>query len=192
VATRTGKSSCSGGPPGTPTTTIDCSAGTFCYTPNGIPQCQPGCTSDENCGPSERCIRCDGPASGQCNACNLTDEEACRAPPKEDAGPPTCDRDTFFDQDCAAPGKAFSCPSTVEPTGQGTCTQTKLPGVFCCGGGLASSCKRDTSVDMDCTMPGPQQTPPKGYRCDINDEPTQPGCVHPGLGGLPNDWCCPT
>ena len=77
-----------------------------------------------------------------------------------------------------------------EPTGQGTCEQTKLPGVWCCGG-AATTCKRDTTVDQsECGHPGPRgPRPPKGYTCDSDKEPTDPKCVQ---GDLPIHWCCPS
>ena len=88
-----------------------------------------------------------------------------------------------------SPGKAFQCPNTLEPTGQGTCEQSKLPGVWCCGGAV-TTCKRDTTVDQpECGHPGPSgPRPPKGYTCDDDKEPMDPKCVQ---GDLPIHWCCP-
>jgi len=192
VAGRLGKSECQAdAPPGFPKkAAITCSAGTFCVTSSAYEaKCQGGCSSDENCGPSERCVRCNNSAAGSCRACNLSDADACAEKPKADAGPATCTRDTFFDSDCVTPGKAFSCPSTVEPTGQGTCAQTQTPGIWCCGGAVAT-CKRDTVFDQsECGHPGPTgPRPPKGYTCDSGSEPPDPKCVQ---GDLPIHWCCP-
>ena len=196
VAGRTGKSQCQAdAPPGFPAQApITCSAGTYCVT-DAKPyeaECKPGCLSDESCGASERCVKCPGSSFGSCRTCNVTDAEACAEKPKPDAAAPpeTCTRNTFFDEDCTAPGKAFECPTTIEPTGQGKCEQTKLPGVWCCGG-AAASCKRDTTVDQsECNHPGPTgPRPPKGYTCDSDKEPADPKCVQ---GDLPIHWCCPS
>lgn len=196
VAGRAGKSQCQAdSPPGFPAKDpITCSAGTFCYTGSAYEaKCQPGCQSDENCGPSERCVRCSGSAAGSCRTCTVTDADACTTPKPDagpEAGPAKCDRDTFFDKDCVSPGKAFSCPTTIEPTGQGTCAQTDLAGIWCCGGAVAK-CKRDTVIDQaECGHPGPSgPRPPKGYTCDSGSEPTDPKCVQ---GDLPIHWCCPS
>ncbi len=196
VAGRSGKSQCQAdAPPGFPAQApVTCSAGTYCVTDASKYQavCKEGCQSDESCGPSERCVKCPGSTVGSCRTCNITDADACAEKPTPDAAPPpeTCSRDTFFDMDCTAPGKAFQCPNTLEPTGQGTCEQTKLPGVWCCGG-AATTCKRDTTVDQsECGHPGPRgPRPPKGYTCDSDKEPTDPKCVQ---GDLPIHWCCPS
>jgi hypothetical protein len=196
VAGRTGKSQCQAdAPPGFPAQApVTCSAGTYCVTDASKYEavCREGCQSDESCGPSERCVKCPGSSTGSCRTCNITDADACVEKPKADAAPPpgTCTRDTFFDMECTAPGKAFQCPSTLEPTGQGTCEQTNLPGVWCCGG-AAASCKRDTTVDQsECSRPGPTgPRPPKGYTCDDDKEPKDPKCVQ---GDLPIHWCCPS
>jgi hypothetical protein len=34
-----------------------------------MPHCDPGCTSDENCGPTERCERDDASPLGVCRSC---------------------------------------------------------------------------------------------------------------------------
>lgn len=190
VKERTGKSTCQAdSPPGAPPKDpITCSAGTFCYANNTSAYCQPGCQSDENCGPSERCVRCGDESTGKCRTCNVSDKEACTATntpaPAPDAAAPseTCTRDTFFDKDCASPGKAFSCPNDLEPTGQGTCVQTDLPGTWCCGGGLASACTRDTTQDM------PLCQGKKAYACPPDEEPTGTGCEQSPVGTV---WCCP-
>jgi hypothetical protein len=192
VAGRKGTSSCQGDvPPGAPAKVpITCSAGTFCVAAGFDATCQPGCQSDENCGATERCVRCANAATGSCRTCNLSDADACAGKPKADAGPATCERNTFYDSDCSAPGKAFECPTTIEPTGQGTCAQTSLAGVWCCGGAV-QTCKRDTFLDQsECSHPGQGgPRPPKGYRCDDGKEPADPKCA---LGDLPDHWCCPS
>lgn len=177
---RTGSTSCG-------TVGLVCAAGSHCLT--SIPAgCPTGCESDVNCGPSERCVKCGTAEIGSCRACGDAPAAACGATP--DAGPAACERNTFFDTDCVSPGKAFECPTTTEPTGQGTCAQTDLAGVWCCGGAVAT-CKRDTTVDQsECGHPGPTgPRPPKGYTCDSGSEPPDPKCVQ---GDLPIHWCCPS
>jgi hypothetical protein len=55
---RTGKSDCF----------HDCGPGTYCRD-EGIPQCVPGCVTDANCGPSERCDRPGTAKVGTCRSC---------------------------------------------------------------------------------------------------------------------------
>ena len=177
---RTGSTPCG-------TVGLVCAAGSHCIT--SIPAgCPTGCESDVNCGPKERCVKCSTAANaiGSCHACSDDPAAACAA----GDGGTTCERDTFFDKDCVSPGKAFSCPSTTEPTGQGSCAQAELPGIWCCGG-AAATCKRDTTVDQsECGHPGPTGLrPPKGYTCGAGTPPTDPKCIQ---GDLPIHWCCPT
>ncbi len=47
-----------------------CGPGQYCVD-RGMPHCEPGCTSDENCGPTERCEREDGSALGVCRSCDF-------------------------------------------------------------------------------------------------------------------------
>lgn len=173
VKDRTGKSSCSSdGPPvpGAPARApITCSAGTYCSTVNIEAKCLTGCVSDENCGSTERCVRCGDDDIGSCRACNATNEEVCKAAPAKDAGPTTtegCKRDTSFDKKCASPGKAYTCDDTTkEPEDAGTCTQVNSTGVFCCGGGVASACTRATQKDL------PLCQGDKAFDCPAGEEP---------------------
>ena len=59
VASRTGTTPCFPG---------ECPVGQRCVG-EGMPHCEPGCTSDENCGPAEYCMRADGSALGVCRSC---------------------------------------------------------------------------------------------------------------------------
>ena len=45
-----------------------CGPGQYCID-EGMPHCEPGCTSDENCGPTERCEREGTAALGVCRSC---------------------------------------------------------------------------------------------------------------------------
>lgn len=48
----------------------ECGPGQYCVS-TGMPHCEPGCTSDENCGPTERCEREAGSALGVCRSCDF-------------------------------------------------------------------------------------------------------------------------
>ncbi|MBX7084114.1 MAG: hypothetical protein K1X88_33205 [Nannocystaceae bacterium] len=57
VAERSGSSDCFFAP---------CTAGSYC---DPAQHCTPGCASDENCGPTEQCVRAPGAAVGVCRSC---------------------------------------------------------------------------------------------------------------------------
>lgn len=183
VAGRTGSSTCSADSfVGEQKEAVTCSAGTYCASSSHEARCNPGCQSDENCGPSERCVRCPTDKyAGTCRSCDLTDEAACR---ETDAPPTTlaCTRNTNHDRDCLAPGKAYECldPRAEPPVDAGTCTQTKSSTIFCCGGGVAPQCDRDTALDQPACMGK------KAYRCEPGEE--MPGC-QVGFDGM--TFCCP-
>lgn len=59
VASRTGTTSCFPG---------ECPVGQRCVD-EAMPHCEPGCASDENCGPAEHCVRKDGAVIGVCRSC---------------------------------------------------------------------------------------------------------------------------
>ena len=61
AADRTGTTPCFPG---------QCGPGQYCVSA-GMPHCEPGCTSDENCGPTERCEREAGSALGVCRSCDF-------------------------------------------------------------------------------------------------------------------------
>lgn len=48
----------------------ECAAGQYCVDA-GLSHCEPGCTSDANCGPAERCERPEGSALGICQSCDF-------------------------------------------------------------------------------------------------------------------------
>jgi hypothetical protein len=48
-----------------------CGPGQYCVS-RGMSRCEPGCTSDENCGPTERCEREAGSALGVCRSCDFS------------------------------------------------------------------------------------------------------------------------
>jgi hypothetical protein len=108
----------------------------FCVVVPNKAKCDPGCSSDENCGPSEHCVRCGDDALGSCRACTETKDAVCKAQqpaPKQPQSTEACERDTFFDKDCdAAHPKGHVCPSNKEPEGKGACKQHALPDTWCC------------------------------------------------------------
>lgn len=53
-----------------------------------------GCTSDENCSETEKCVKCNGDAIGTCQACSKSEEDVCKP------GVLTCQRDRTFDWSC--------------------------------------------------------------------------------------------
>jgi len=59
VASRTGTTPCFPG---------ECPVGQRCVS-EGMPHCEPGCTSDENCGPAEFCRREGSSPLGVCRSC---------------------------------------------------------------------------------------------------------------------------
>ncbi len=59
VPARTGVTSCFPG---------ECPVGQRCVD-EGMPHCEPGCASDESCGPAEYCLRKPGAALGVCRSC---------------------------------------------------------------------------------------------------------------------------
>jgi hypothetical protein len=191
---RTGKTSCTipDPVPGAPAKVIECSAGTLCEASSGSRQasCQPGCTSDENCGGSERCVKCDNEAVGSCRSCSLTDEQACKVTPPTpvpDAGPAMCERDTFFDSTECSGKKGYKCGSMEPPASLGPCTPAMLPGIQCCGTAdpSANPCRRDNTADArECGGP----LPAKAYKCFPNQDP--PAVCKPGRGE-PGTYCCP-
>lgn len=115
-----------------------CSAGQYCVS--GFPAlCKNGCTSDNNCGETERCVRCGTQTVGTCQPCSRSEADACNVP-TVDAGPKECERDTFLDQtDCGHPGPSgmrppigYRCPDTATvPKGKG-CVQGDLAIDWCC------------------------------------------------------------
>ncbi len=176
-AGRSGKTECRG---------LTCSAGQYCVQGNAVAtRCDRGCTSDENCGEAERCVRCGNDATGTCQSCTRSDADSCQTGDG-------CTRVTPEDRECASGGKAFECLEDKEPgADRGQCTQTKVPLLWCCGAGVASSCKRNTLYDQsECGHPGPSgPRPPKAYSCGPDEQPSDPKCVH---GDLPSIWCCPS
>lgn len=46
----------------------ECPAGQHCVD-EGTSHCEPGCASDENCGPTEQCVRASSAALGVCRSC---------------------------------------------------------------------------------------------------------------------------
>lgn len=46
-----------------------CGPGLYCDE-STLRECRPGCVSDENCGPRDRCVRGEGAAVGRCEACS--------------------------------------------------------------------------------------------------------------------------
>lgn len=158
----------------------DCSAGTYCkekdladYT------CVAGCTSDENCGESERCVKCNADAVGTCQSCSKSDADVCK--------PAMCERDTTFDQSCSTPGaKAYSCPSNLEPPASlGTCKNEQV--AWCCGGDVsANPCMRDNTFDDQFCFMSPST--PNFYVCAPNM--TAPATCEAAVG-YPGGYCCP-
>ncbi len=179
AASGTAGASC--GKPGRSGETSDgcgvCSAGQYCDAED-FHTCKPGCTSDANCGEAEQCVRCGTDAVGTCQSCSRSAADAC--------GSTGCTRDTFWDQDCVAPGKGYTCPSDMEPSADlGTCSQGPLSTVWCCGGAAQNSCMRDTTLDVPACAGDP--THGKAYQCfDPADEPSG-DCV---AGMIPGTFCC--
>ncbi len=168
-AGRTGRTSCYGG---------DCSAGQYCRDSNKESRyCDNGCVSDDNCGANEWCLRCGSDSTGVCRSCSDAASGACK--------PAACERDTFADKNCVSPGKAYSCPSNVEPTGVGTCAQQSLPDTWCCGGAVKDSCVREALRDME-ACPAPNL--PRAFLC-LNEDPADKACKR--SNGPPGMWCCP-
>lgn len=58
-ASRTGTTACFPG---------NCEPGQYCVS-RGLNHCEPGCASDDNCGPMEECVREAGAAVGACRSC---------------------------------------------------------------------------------------------------------------------------
>jgi len=58
-ASRTGTTACFPG---------SCEPGQYCVS-RGLNHCEPGCASDDNCGPMEQCVRQAGAAVGVCRSC---------------------------------------------------------------------------------------------------------------------------
>lgn len=60
------------GPRGVGSTTCGhetCGAGQSCDQ-SELPECRPGCSSDEHCAPVDRCVRAEGEAIGRCESCS--------------------------------------------------------------------------------------------------------------------------
>jgi hypothetical protein len=156
-----------------------CAAGQYCDESDFL-TCKPGCTSDANCGETEQCIRCGSAAVGTCQSCSRTEADVCGG-----GSGGGCTRDTFWDMDCVSPGKAYTCPSNMEPSAAlGTCSQASLSTVWCCGGAAQNSCMRDATTDMPNCIGDPTHS--KSYDCVPPDQPTG-DCVD---GMIPGMFCC--
>ncbi len=139
VPGRTGQIECGGVTSTAPT----CSAGTYCtQDENNFFRCKTGCTSDENCGASERCEKCANTV-GRCLPCATSATDACKAPAPIDAGPAdppdepgSCARSNFEDHWCtnATRGKGYRCDDDAEPAKELNCEHpTQGPSwVYCC------------------------------------------------------------
>ncbi len=109
-----------------------CSAGQYCANGNGN-GCGVGCTSDDNCGSTEHCIRCGMESVGTCQSCSDTTDH-CKTTPTPDAGPTDpCSRDTNVDFMCTskATPKAYDCVGN-DPIQTGCVKAMGDPTVFCC------------------------------------------------------------
>jgi hypothetical protein len=156
-----------------------CSAGQYCDT-DGFNECKPGCTSDNNCGENETCVRTGTNAVGTCRSCSEAQ------PGTVDGGSTSgCVRNTEIDRRCGPGGKGYACSLDQEPEGDGSCTQSRLPGEWCCGGSGSAKpsdlCNRMTQLDE------PVCAGKKAYDCPPDIEPEPLGCTV-GVDGF--TFCC--
>jgi hypothetical protein len=121
-------------------TAPSCSAGNYCYQDEKrFFRCNTGCTSDQNCGPSEHCEKC-GKNVGSCVACATPAADACKTVDAGGPGPDLpsgqCTRSNFYDLYCTdtTKAKAYECDDNAEPASDLNCAKPDdAPSwVYCC------------------------------------------------------------
>lgn len=121
---------------------VSCQAGNYCSNNFYISNyCQPGCTSDANCGAGDFCARCAGESLGVCQRCGVA--ASCGQGSH-------CKQSNTASQTCTGDGQGssgYDCTDSDRPVGQ--CDQSRtFATVFCCGAAQTPTCTANPSSNM--------------------------------------------
>lgn len=161
---------------------VSCQAGNYCSNNYYVSDyCQPGCTSDSNCGSGDFCARCPGESLGVCQRCGTSAScgqgSHCKA---SNTASTVCTQASQGSQ-------GYDCSDSDRPVG--SCEQSKtVPTIYCCGA-VTSSCTATPSSNM-CDNAWVQFQGKPGdyshtYSCSGTATPAGT-CKHL----LADTWCC--